>query len=128
MRIVAATSGVLGIPAFPVGGASQPGAWHDPRLAGSPLDVEVAPESVDQNLELLVAHRQQHEVTGVRRRLRAKWRTLGVELLQAAFEPLPITLRSRSESNRNEPDEEVHRRRILSKRPGTREFFLRNAA
>src|SRR5438093_8175717 len=109
VAVLPAAAGLLHVPAVAVRGLRERLLVGDLRLADRRLDVELALQAVDDDLEVQLAHAVDDDLTGLPIGLDAEGRILGHQLLQAEPELLLIDLGPGLDRERDHRLGEVHR-------------------
>jgi hypothetical protein len=106
---LAAATGLLRIPHLAVGRTGERFLVGDLRLADARLDAELALQTVNDDLEVQLAHAGDDHLAGLLVGLDAEGRVLGHELLQTVPELLLVALCLRLDRQRDDRLGEVHR-------------------
>src|SRR5712691_2622850 len=109
VAVLAAAAGLLDIAAVAVRRTRQGLLVRDLRLADRRLDVELALQPVDDDLEVQLAHAVDDDLAGLPIGLHAEGRILGHQLLEADAELLLVDLGLRLDRERDDRLGEVHR-------------------
>src|SRR5436190_2434390 len=109
VAVLAAAAGLLGVLHLAVRRTGQRFLVGDLRPADARLDVELAPEAVDDDLEVQLAHAGDDHFTGGLVRLHAEGRILVHQLAEALAELFLVRLGLRLDRERDDRLREVHR-------------------
>ncbi len=109
VAVLAAAAGLLGVLHLAVGRTGQRFLVGDLRTADARLDVELALQAVDDDLEVQLAHAGDDDFAGRLIGLHAEGRILGHQLAKALPELLLVGLGLRLDRERDDRLREVHR-------------------
>jgi hypothetical protein len=109
VAVLAAAARLLGVLHLAVGRAGQRFLVGHLRAADARLDVELALQAVDDDLEVQLAHAGDDDLAGLLVGLDAERRVLGHQLPEADAELLLVGLRLRLDGERDDRLREVHR-------------------
>ena len=109
VAVLAAAAGLLDVAALALGRTRERFLVGDLRLADARLDVELALQPVDDDLEVQLAHAGDDHLAGLLVGLDAEGRILGHQLLQAHAELLLVGFGFRLDRERDDRLREVHR-------------------
>ena len=109
MAVLAAAAGLLGVLHLAVGRPRQRLLVGDLRTADARLDVELALQAVDDDLEVELAHPGDHDLAGLLIGLDPEGRVLRHQLAEPLTELLLVGLGLRLDGQRDDRLREVHR-------------------